>query len=81
MITGYDDKHAHEQKATKASRPAGPGDLATEDERAAYGLLPERTLPPATHEVRGIAHRFEAIGVAATQPWLAAGLAALGELT
>ncbi|ACY18069.1 RAMP superfamily CRISPR-associated protein [Haliangium ochraceum] len=67
----------HEQSARAADhRPRGLGTLLDDDERNAYGLLVESTLPDASAELRGLSQRFEAHGVEIA-PWLAAGRDAL----
>jgi CRISPR-associated protein Csm3 len=80
----------HEQRAGEAGpegtarleeteRPCGVGDLSDKKQRHDYGLLPEKPLPAARGQRRGLAVRFEADEVAA-KDWLEAGLAALGGL-
>ena len=70
------ERIVHEQSGA-SERPLGVGDLASGDEREAYGLLPEAELPAARGIARGLATRFE---IAETAAWLDAGLAALGAL-
>ena len=70
----------HEQRAAYEGGPAGAGLLAGKDDTFDYGLFPDRALPPASVEPRGIAHRYTVEGEA-SKAWMEAGVAALGDLT
>ena len=67
----------HEQ-AGRRDRPCGVGQLATPQERAAYGLIADADLPEHPSEPRGLAMRFDVREAASA--WLDAGRAALGAL-
>lgn len=70
----------HEQKASSAGKPAGVGQLASNTEVAAYGLLPERALPACDPKPHGLAQRFAVMGAESTGAWAKAGLDALEAL-
>jgi CRISPR-associated RAMP protein (TIGR02581 family) len=67
----------HEQ-AGRRTQPCGVGELATPEERTAYGLVPEAALPAGEAAPRGLAMRFDVRDGA--KAWLDAGRAALGAL-
>lgn len=72
------ERIVHEQ--TRSRRiPAGVGLLATESDRAAYGLLSDTELPETQVEDRGLFLRAT-VEAPQTEAWLAAGIDALGAL-
>lgn len=76
VVTLTLERLVHEQ-AGRHARPHGVGHLAPANERTAYGLIPERDLPAAEGQPRGLAMRFDVPSPAA---WLVAGRAALEAL-
>jgi len=67
----------HEQ-AGRRGQPCGIGDLATPEQRKAYGLLAEAPLPSGDGIPHGLAMRFDLREQSAA--WLTAGRAALGAI-
>jgi CRISPR-associated RAMP protein (TIGR02581 family) len=77
VVTVTVEQLVHEQ-AGRRLEPCGVGQLATQDEREAYGLVTEATLPSAPGTLHGLAMRFEVREGA--RGWLDAGRSALGAL-
>ena len=73
----------HEQPLRAGERPAGVGTLVSEEERSAYGLLPEPAvqLPATMGEPRGLSRRFVTDDPPAIEIWIEAARQALGGLS
>lgn len=70
----------HEQASGGGAAPVGAGMLASAEEGAAYGLLPDAAFSTDAGEVRGLSRRFTVRDSTAIRAWLDGGLAALGSL-
>ncbi|MCX4242502.1 type III CRISPR-associated RAMP protein Csx7 [Paraliomyxa miuraensis] len=69
----------HEQAMGRDARPRGVGELVDDATGRAHGLLPERSLPPASAVTRGLSQRFE-IAASEVARWRSVGQEALSTL-
>lgn len=69
----------HEQTLRAGDAPRGVGDIVDAATTAAYGLLPEASLPASPGEPRGLHRRF-VVDPPHVDAWTAAARAALGRL-